>query len=454
MRLLPIPSGLLRNLELLRVLQDPFVLLAGVALVALPFGIAAGGRPLLALIALLAGLGLLAVLVAWGGVWALLVQIVFRKRRRAELAVLVFIVLLSVLGLVPQLLIRGDDHGARASAPVRHAERSATPARERVPAVLGWSPPGLWATAVTAGERKAWRDTLLRLTALATIAVVGWTVTVPLHRRLLEEPASERSGIRKSRLDTGFRLPFVPVGEQAVAGAAVRTFLRSVHGRQTLVTPTLMVGILAVASTHGRAAGHLPMGPLMLIGIAVLGSVGSLGVLTCNQFAVARAGLVLELLQPISVQAMVRGRMLAAAPLFLATLTPALVVIAAFGGAVNQALLLASWIGAVAVHLGLAPVASVLSAVFPRAADLASFGRARPHQAAALLHLLASVALVAPVAGLIAIAALLLRQPLLAIPLTAGWLALTAFVSLRLTGPVSRLVDAHRENLVMVAMNR
>ncbi len=134
LRLLPVPTSFLRHLELLKVATDPILLIFAPALLCLPLGAFAAGRPFLGLAALGAALSFIAVLLGLGALVALATQLLLRNRRRGELAMLLFFLLLSVVGILPQLFDDTDRRpraGATGPGAVGAGPRAPSPSRAR-----------------------------------------------------------------------------------------------------------------------------------------------------------------------------------------------------------------------------------------------------------------------------------------------------------------------------------
>jgi ABC-type Na+ efflux pump permease subunit len=171
-----------------------------------------------------------------------------------------------------------------------------------------------------------------------------------------------------------------------------------------------------------------------------------------NQFGLDRAGLTLQLLAPVSDRDLVLGKaaggaLLAASSALLCIVPAALI---APGGSPWL------WLAVAACgawgYLMLAPLAAILSALFPKRADLSKLGRAgNPHAAAEILGFLFLAVLPIPPAATMGLALVLTESPALAFAIAAGWAVVAALLSLPLFRLAVRLVAARRENLAMVA---
>jgi hypothetical protein len=456
LRLLPIPPRLLRNAEVVRAMADPVFVVFAPALLLLPVGVAAAGRPSLALAALAAGVAFLAATALLGNLVTLAAQLLLRGRRRAELVTLVFLVVLSTLGILPQLLLPHDRGERERSAAPAASAPAPQPAEREIPAMLRPLPPAAYAAVILDGSAGRWGRAALDVALLAAWAAALYLLTIPIHARLLTVPeggAGRRAGAERVwRL----RLPFVAPATAAVAAAELRAILRTVRGKMALFYPALMTIMLAVVfSRPANAIEGLPVGPLMLGAFAVLGAVAGVGVFACNQFALQGPGLILELLLPLRERRLAAGKTiaiggLAAAGLLLALLPPAVLAPAA-----SPAIWPAMWLAGLAAYAGASPVAVALSALFVKPVELSRIGRAgQPNPIASLLYLLAVAVAAAPAAALIVVADRWLASPWAAPPLVAAYAAAAIALARALLPLAERLVVARRENLALVVAGR
>jgi beta-lactamase regulating signal transducer with metallopeptidase domain len=99
-------------------------------------------------------------------------------------------------------------------------------------------------------------------------------------------------------------------------------------------------------------------------------------------------------------------------------------------------------------YLLVAPVAAILSAIFPRAVDLNSIGRnSNAHGAAGLLGMLCFLAAGAPGMGITLAVARALGRPALAPVALLLWTALCLGISLLLFRAAEAVFERRRENL-------
>ena len=453
LRLLPIPPRLLRNAEVVRAMADPVFVVFAPALLLLPAGAAAAGRPLLALATLAAGIAFLALTALLGSVVTLAVQLLLRGRRRAELVTLVFLAVISTLGILPQIFLPHDvRHPARRPVASPAPAESPAPSAEDVVGLLRALPPAAYAAVVLDAAGGRWGRTGLDLATLTGGAAALYLLAIPLWSRLVSVPEGGAGRREKTGREWRLRLPLVDPPTAAVAAAELRALLRTVRGKMALFYPALMTTMLAVL--FARGGGDMPnqlIGPMTLGAIAVLGTVAGSGVFSCNLFAVQGSGLVLELLLPLRDRRLAAGKLLAVAGMVAAGLVLALVPPAVLSPGTSPATWLAMWLAGLAAYAGAAPVAVALSALFVKPVELSRIGRAgQPNPLASLLYLLAVAIAAAPAVALIVAAERWLGSPWAAPPLVAVYAAVAIALARALLPLAERLVIARRENLALV----
>jgi hypothetical protein len=458
LRLLPIPTALLRNVEVVRATVDPVFLVFVPACVLLPVGVLAGGRPFLAIALLAAGVVYLAFLAFLGNLLTLAVQLLLRGRRRAELVTLVLLVVLSTMGLLPQLFTssRPRTTAGRLTPPATAMGENESTAFHLPPA-LRLVPPAAYAFTFLDTARQRWPAAALDFAILIAAAAAAYGLAIPVHRRLTTTPASHGSGAPGTGArDRRLRLPFVRPSTAAVAEAELRALLRTVRGKMAIVYPAMMTALFSVVFTrHGAQAGELHFGPIMLGALAAFLSVVNAGVFACNQFAVQGSGLVLELLLPLRARTLAAGKVIGVGALVAISLGLALVPPAVLFPHAAASTWIALWLAGVAAYAAVTPVAVAVSALFPKVTDLSRIGRAgQPNVASSLIYM-SSVALAgSPAAAAIAIAVRLLELPWLA-PVFVLVYAGAAVAAARALLPVAeRLVVARLENLALVVTGR
>ncbi len=456
LRLLPIPQSTLRIIDAVRALADPLVFVFLPALLLVGVGALAAGRPLLACFALLAGLAYTGCIALLSNLLSLCIRLVLRGRRRAELVTLVFLLLMSVAGLLPQLAIRAHktEHAHGSTAP---ATKTPTAALEGIPRPLRFLPPATYALALRDAATKRWGEALASLAGLAALAALLYAAATPLYRRLLTIPAPGQAAT-PGRLSLRHppSLPFMSETVTALAHTELRLVLRSVRGKAALLYPAVTTTLLALLLTRpiGPNAG-LRVGPLVVGALAMLICLTQVATLAANQFALHRQGLLLELLLPVKARQLLAGRALAFAVLAAAAMLVASLPLALLFRDQSPFTWLSLLLGGVAAQLMLAPLAAFLSAVFPKPTDLSRPGRGgQPHAAANVISLLVGAIAIAPVVAWLALARSWPDQPWLAPLLPLAYLGVAAVVSRALLPIAARVFAARRDNLALVAVGR
>jgi hypothetical protein len=447
--LLPIPRNTLYLAHAASSLSEPWVLMALPVVVSVPLGLAAGGAPAAAAVAFIAGILFLACLVGLSTVSTLLLHLLVRDRRRGELVMLAFIVVVPALAMIPGLFLNEHSRNGRQSTPMPAWVTST--ARAAYSAV----PSQQFARATRESAERAGLAAARPLAALAAMAAVLHGLGVFVFGRLLDSPsASSRRRVSGSGELTTWHVPFLSRGSAAIAQTHVRLAMRTPRGRSSLLSPFVVFLIFAVIVMR---QGEMEMGFMNItngLGLAAFGSVVCLLAIlpfAMNQFAVDRAGLTLTLLAPIHTRELLAGK--AVGNGLLAALPAGVVYVLSFsvfpGGPLS--LWLALPIGLVATYLLAAPGAAALSAIFPRAVDLNSIGQgSNPHAAANLLGFAMMLACGAPAALIAVVLSGLLRQPALTPVVMLLWCGIASALSRLLFRAVEVLVDRRRENLGLV----
>jgi hypothetical protein len=448
--LLPIPRATLYVAQASGALTDPWTLLLIPIVIFLPLGMVAGGAIAAALLALLGGLLLLLIVIGLSTLTSSLVQLVLRDRRRGELIGLLFILIIPMTGM----LMSGFD--SQMSDRHRKSEPRAPSAPGIADRLYAMLPSERYASVI----RSSAVDGPLASTALTSTAALALT-TAGIHGlgllafgQLLASPGSvarRRGGQVSAARAT--RLPGLSGAASAVAMAQVRLALRTPRGRATFLSPMVLLGVLAFLSIRSGGA-HLTFIPQGGVGLAAFAAfIGLLGILplAMNQFAIDGAGLTLEMLAPISDGDLLAGKAVANAAIGG---VPALLCIAAaaalFPGG-DIALWLSLLLGVLAVYLLTAPVAALVSILFPRVVDLNSIGRgSNAHGIAGLIGLATFAVSAAPPALLVLFATIWLKQPAIAPVLVLAWCGIAYVICRVLFLPLRGLLARRRENLGLV----
>jgi hypothetical protein len=292
--------------------------------------------------------------------------------------------------------------------------------------------------------------------ALAATVVVLHGVGFLAFRRVLDSPGS--TGARRStpmRDVWGRTLPGLSSAASAVALAQLRLALRTPRGRSIIISPLMLLGIFAIVM-HRNGKG-MDFGPWSMesgIGLAVFTafvSVMTILPLAFNQFAIDGAGLTLMLLSPLSDRDYLAGKAVGNA-----LITMPGVVVCVIGSYVlfpggPLALWLTIPLAMFAIHLLVAPVAAIFSALFPRRVDMNSIGnKSNAHGLAGLLGVFGFVLAGVPCVLLTLAATRLLDRPALAPVFLLAWCAVAYGVARLVFVPARRIFNERRENLVMV----
>ena len=236
--------------------------------------------------------------------------------------------------------------------------------------------------------------------------------------------------------------------------AQLRLALRTPRGRSTLLTPLVVFVMFAVM--RSGVSGRTEFDFLALsngLSLAAFGTAISLLAilpLAMNQFAIDRSGLTLVFLSPLKDGELLLGKAIGNG---LIALMPATLCVAAgyllFPGG-SPSLWLCIPLAFVGAYLLTAPLAALLSAIFPRAVDLNSIGHgSSAHAAASLLGMVSIAVALAPCVLIVFVTTAILHRPALAPAFLAGWCMVAAALSWLLFIPARRVLIARRENLAL-----
>jgi len=460
--LLPLAPRTLHTIEVAAGAADPWTAFLLPGFVLLPAGLAAGGRTGAALSSLAAGAGFLLVLICLGALISFSLLWLMRDRRRAEIVTEVFMLVVSLGGMSVSFLVDPDMHTS--------GSKRGEGARMRLDAVesyladregFSWRlvvPSELYARSLKRGLEGRAAQSWSGAAALMIETVVVFLNSGAVHRRILDAPETGRARRKAARSSAReIRLPGLSPAVSAVAWAQVRTALRTVRGRLAvfLTAPPviLMLGILGRrmpgASTFLTGHGY------MLLSIGVFMGMLSLQSILMNQFATDRAGLTLQFLSPIHARDLIIGKAAGGAVLVGVCLGLFLVAALVLAPGGSSLLWAAALIGSLSSYILMAPAAAMLSALFPKPADLGKMGNSgNAHPAAATIGtVLTAIALIPPSLAIV-IGYHLLAGPLLALCLMLLWTLLAIALALPLLGAAARMLEARRENLVQVAQSR
>ncbi len=171
-----------------------------------------------------------------------------------------------------------------------------------------------------------------------------------------------------------------------------------------------------------------------------------------NQFAIDKAGLTRALLTPLTDRDYLAGKAVGNA---MIVFLPAIVCMAASFALLPGSRTIASWlaipVALLSVYLLTAPIAAVLSAMFPRVVDLNSIGRgSNAHGLAGLLGFVTFLAAGVPTVAVAAGATRWFGRPLLTLGLMIAWCGITFLIGRGLFAIARRVFATRRENLAML----
>lgn len=452
--LLPIPVRGLHLVEVLAGLADPWIVFTLPGLVLFAAGLAWGGRPDIAMIAAVAGAALAVVLASLASLVGFSVSWLFRDRRRAELLTIIFVMLISVVALLPQVVAAGRND-ARSREPLR-GTRAIARIEAMLPAWVQVLPSELFGGAMSAAVEDGDRAAAATWVAvLVSEGIVFFWLSGLVHRRLLESASG--SSARRHRatvMRRPWRVPGLSTQATAVAWVMVRSGLRSVRGRVAVLLPGPMMALVSLVML--RRPDEAPWIAMLgahshlLYGASLFIAVFAIQPFTMNQFAADRAGLTLQFLLPVSALDLVRGKAIGGAVMFLmAALVSGVASALASGGGVSAAWVMTG-LGGLAVYVTITPIAALMSAWFPVAADMSKAGAgSNPHQVSALVGMIAGCAAVLPVLILAVPGLWTAASPARMLPAMLLWLGLVSVAAWGLLALVSRVVSARRENLFL-----
>ncbi len=447
--LLPIHRRVLHFVEVLSGFADPWIFVVAPGLFMLVAGLAAGGALSAVPVMLLAGAGLLAVLLSLGALVSFLTSWVMRDRRRAEWTTLLFVVGISIAGLLPHIL--GTDLARRSrEATAKGRDRPGFSVARIEEALPPWTkvlPSEMYGSALSARTHAA---SYAWVAGLWIEAALVYLLSGLVHRRLLYSSEGQSRRRADARLAALPRLPLLSTAASAVAIVQFRTGIRSVRGRLAVLLPGPMMGLLALVLARAPEEaswiaaisdnGHLVFGASLIFAIYALQP------FLMNQFASDRAGFTLQMLLPVSVRELVWGKTVGMFGMFMAAAVLSLLVTGLGTGGGSPLLWMAVLVAGTATFFTLTPVAALMSAMFPVASDLSKTGSGgNPHGAAMLVGTFLVLIAAAP-PGLI-----LLFGPRFSGMATLGasfaWAMAVAVVVVPLLALAANVVTARRENM-------
>jgi hypothetical protein len=451
--LLPISRGTMYLAQTAGTFADPWMLLMMPILLGVAIGLAAGGAWAAAVFSALAGALLMTLVLGLSSLATSALHLAVRDRRRGEILALLFILIMPAISILPGLLESGTRRGRHTPAAAeRGAPRWATRAAERG---FSYFPTELYAGAARTAARHEAQQAAWPIVELAVMAAGLHGLALLAFAKVLASP--ESTGARRSAASSelwGRTLPGLSAAASAVALAQLRLALRTTRGRSILLFPLVLLVMFGVVMS--RNLSRMNLGAVHISGGLGLASFASficlLSILpiAMNQFAVDRAGLTLALLSPLADREYLTGKavgnaLITAGPVAVCTL----ISLAVFRDG-DVALWLSLPLGLVSITLVVAPVAAMLSAVFPRAVNLNSIGRgSNAHGVAGFLGMLSFFAAGIPCA-LIVLGARLIGQIALTPVFLFVWCAIAWGLSRVLFIPAERIFAGRKENLAMI----
>lgn len=459
--LLPIPRRMLHAVEVSAGLVDPWVLWIIPGVLAIAVGLAAGGWLGPALLAGVAAVVFILTVAVLSTLASLLVTLLVRNRRRAELFTVVFVVAVSLLSFLPALLAgRIEERRPGERRGERRPSMSATEFDQSLPLWTRALPTELYGRAVLAGMQRDTVNASLQIAGLAGQCLILYLISGVVHGRLLATP---EGGRRRSRGDVTavpvLQLPVVSGRISAIAWAQARTALRSVRGRLMVVLSGPMMAALIVLVNYVEADEAWPAFLLqhgwVLLGASGIFALYALQPFSMNLFGTDRAGLTLQFLGPISDAELARGKIIGCLLMLMPALALSVAAVALVAPTGSPWLWLAALLGIVSCFLWLSPICVWLSALFPVAADMSKSGsggnpHALPMFAGTFLVLLVAL----PATLILGAGAFWYSQPLVAVLAMAAWTGLAAAIAHPLVILASRAIAARRENLAMIAQGK
>jgi len=471
--LLPVPVRALYASEVLGTFVNPWLAILMTGSLLLPVGMAVAGELRGAGTALAAAAGILAFLSGVETLASSSASLLFRDRRRGEIATFTLMALLATASLLPGLFATFGPVKRRLPDAKSIEERAAraAPEKSRQPEPPGWSgkplplwalvyPPELYARCVALSADRRSGAALLPLLPLLLWACGAHWVGSGLHRRLLETPEVSSPRRRGTGAVASWpQFPGLSNASSAVAVSQVRLVFRSVQGKiQFCILPLviLVLGFLWRRQPQKLIAegSPLPLG-LLLAAFGIFLAMMTLEGTLLNQFAMDRAGLTLEFLSPISDRELILGKAAASAFLLASRAVPAMLIAALLAPGGSIFLWLSLPFAALALFAVMAPLGAILSALFPRAVDLGRLAKQnQPHPVAAILGMFGNLFAMGPILGLVVGAVFLLESAALALVFVMLWTGAALLIALPLMRLAERLLARRRENLALVAQGR
>ncbi|NIM00238.1 MAG: hypothetical protein GTN89_04960, partial [Acidobacteria bacterium] len=467
--LLPIRRTMLHGAEVIGALSDPWLGVIFPALVLFPLGLVIGGSVVGGLVALGGALLFITILMLAVSLASFLIALLFRKRKRAEMFTAVLIVVLSLSGLLFSLAgerweNRIEERREARSAGIEDAvERdpsllASQHVDNKLPLAAAFVPSESFAHLVDAGIAGRGAEAGLHFVVLLSWTGLLYVASRSAYSRLLETP---ETGGASGKMGAGFhtrRLPGVRPAVAAVAFATMRLALRTVRGKTAVYLNFVITAMIYVILKGELAKTALPNGLSYGLGIGFAGgffTLISLQPILANVFAVDSHGLTLQLLSPLSTADLLRGKIIGCA--LLVTISTALCFGIGFvlDPAGSPVLWFTSLMILASTFLLFIPLALLLSAVFPKVADLSRMGKdGNPQPIAGFVAFLAVPLLVFPPGAAAFFTLMVAKSTFLTAGIILAWLAICLGVYALTMRALVSLFERRRENLLLVATGR
>jgi hypothetical protein len=460
---MPIPRQALHLVEVVSNLADPWQVLLAAGLIAFSAGLAVGGAPGAAVIALVAGALVMGILASLSAAFSFLVAWLFRSRRRGELFTLFFVMALSGLSLIPAFLSKTFDSTPREGRPEEvNRPFSVDEFNASLPAWSRVLPSEAYG--LTINQAVAGRPAGIAAGLLLLVGQVGllFLASSAVHRQVIQSLEGDSRRRKNTEIAANApRLPFVGAAASAVAWAQYRTAIRSVRGRLIVLFPGPLLALMMVIfrqlpGDEGRwaagAAGH----GYLLLGAGVVFGFYSMQAFTMNMFGSDRSGLTLQLLAPVSDRHLAWGKVYGCWLILCAGLVVTFAASVAVAPSGSPYYWLAVFVGAFAMYMSLSPITVWLSALFPQASDLTKTGSGgNPHPLPMFVGTFLVLLAALPNALIILIVDVWWKQqPILALAGVTIWALLISAIAIPLVNLSSRAVGARRENLALIAQGK
>ncbi len=470
--LLPIRRGTLHASEVIAALSDPWLAILFPALILFPIGIAIGGSIVGGVVSLAGSLLFVTILMLAVSLASFFIALIFRKRKRAERFTAVLIVALSMSGLLFGLT---SEHWGNKIEEKKEAEPFGTEGAEdaaarnpglmmsqhvdrRLPAVVRLLPSEAFTRVVEAGVEGRGAETVLQFVVLLSWTAVLYTGSRWVYSRLLDTP---EGGGASGKMGAGYRaraLPGVRPAVAAVAFATMRLALRTVRGKTSVYLNFVVSAMIYVLLMRQLTDVVLPTGLSFGLGIGFAGgffTLISLQPIMANVFAIDANGLTLQLLSPLSTADILRGKVIGSALLVAISTALCFGIGLALDPNGSPILWLAGLVILVSMFLVFAPIALLLSAVFPKVADLSRIGKdGNPQPIAGFIAFLAVPLLLIPPGLLVAATLLVAKSALLTVSAALFWLGISLAIHLLSMRGLVKLFEQRRENILLVATGR